>query len=78
MDMATRWSRLHGEPYLRQGRGFGEVEDVERLTVVLWFRGIGQWRSVRVIWLSGGHDLPSHRARVEEDDREGNGERKRE
>ena len=46
--------------------------------VVLWFRGIGQWRSVRVIWLSGGHDLPSHRARVEEDDREGNGERKRE
>ena len=51
--MATRWSRLHGEPYLRRGRGFGEVKDVEGLMVVLWFRGIGQWRLVRVIWLSG-------------------------
>jgi len=76
--MATRWSRLHGKPYLRRGRGFGEVEDVERLMVVLWFRGIGQWRSVRVIWLSGGHGLLGHRARMEKDDREGNGERKRE
>ena len=46
--------------------------------MVLWFRGIGQWRSVRVIWLGGGHGLPGHRARVEENDREGNGERKRE
>jgi len=40
--MATRWSRLHGEFYLRRGRGFGEVEDMEELTVVLGFRGIGQ------------------------------------
>jgi len=55
---------------LRGGRGRGEA------MVVLWFRGIGQWRSVRVIWLSGGHGLPGHRARMEEDDREGNGERK--
>ena len=51
---------------------------MERLTVVLWFRGIRQWRSVRVIWLGGGHGLPGHRARMEENDREGNGERKRE
>jgi hypothetical protein len=33
--MATRWSCLHGEPYLRRERGFREVEDVEGLMVVL-------------------------------------------
>ena len=67
--MVTWWSRLHGEPYLRRRRGYGEVEDMEGLTVVLWFRGIRQWRS---------HGLLGHRACMEEDDREGNGERKRE
>ena len=49
--MATRWSRLHGEFYLRRGQGFGEVEDVEELMVVLWLRGIGQRRSVEGVWL---------------------------
>ena len=44
--MATRWSHAHGESYLRQKWSGGGVEDVERLTVVLWFRGIRQWRSV--------------------------------
>jgi len=44
--MATRWSRAHGESYLRRKWSGGGVEDVERLTMVLWFRGIGQWRSV--------------------------------
>ena len=76
--MATRWSRLHGEFYLRRKQDYGEVEDVEELMVVLWFRGIGQWHLVWVIWLGGGHGLPGHRARMEEDDREGNGEMKRE
>ena len=56
--MATRWSRLHGEFYLRRGRGFGEVEDVEELTVVLWFGGIGQWRSVLGDLARGGHGFP--------------------
>ena len=51
--MVTWWSRLHDEPYLRRRRGYGEVEDVEGLTVVLWFWGIRQWRLVRVIWLTG-------------------------
>jgi hypothetical protein len=37
-DMATRWSCLHGEPYLRRKWWFGEVEEVEGLAVVLWFR----------------------------------------
>ena len=44
--MATRWSRAHGESYLRRKWSGGGVEDVERLTMVLWLRGIGQWRSV--------------------------------
>ena len=76
--MATRWSRLHGVLYMRRQRDDGVVADVEELTVVLWFRGIRQWRSVWVIWLGGGHGLLGHRARMEEDDREGNGEMKRE
>ena len=46
--MATRWSRAHGELYLRQKWDDGGVEDVEELTVVLWFRGIGPRRSVEV------------------------------
>ena len=46
--MATRWSHAHGESYLRRKWSGGGVEDVERLTMVLWFRGIGQWRSVSV------------------------------
>ena len=46
--MATRWSRAHGELYLRRKWDDGGVADVEELTVVLWFRGIGQWRSVLV------------------------------
>ena len=44
--MATWWSRAHGESYLSRKWSGGGVEDVERLTMVLWFRGIGQWRSV--------------------------------
>ena len=35
--MATRWSRAHGELYLRQKWDDGGVEDVEELMVVLWF-----------------------------------------
>ena len=57
--MATRWSRLHGEPYLRRKRGYGEVEDV----------GGGSWwccgseesdngARLRWIWLGGGHGFP--------------------
>jgi hypothetical protein len=38
VDTATRWSRLHGEPYLRRKWWFGEDEEVEGLTVVRWFR----------------------------------------
>ena len=38
--MATRWSRAHGELYLRRKRDDGVVADVEELIVVLWFRGI--------------------------------------
>ena len=34
--MATRWSRAHGELYLRQKHDDGVVADVEELTVVLW------------------------------------------
>jgi hypothetical protein len=76
--MATRWSRPHGELYLRREQTFREVEDVEGLETVLWLRGIGQWRSGSIDLLSGGHCLPGQRARVEEEDREGNGERERE
>jgi hypothetical protein len=76
--MATRWSRLHGELYLRRKRTFSEVEDVEGLETVLWLRGIGQWCSGSGDLLGGGHRLPCHRARVEEEDREGNDERERE
>ena len=43
--MVTRWSRAHGESYLRRKWSGGGVGDVERLTKELWFRGIGQWRS---------------------------------
>ena len=50
--MATRWSRLHGELYLRRKRDDGGVEDVEELTVVLWLGGIGQRRSVEGVWLA--------------------------
>ena len=32
---------------------------MEELTVVLWFRGIGQWCSVRVIWLGGVMVFPA-------------------
>ena len=46
--MATRWSHAHGESHLRRKWSGGGVEDVERLTMVLWFRGIGQWRSALV------------------------------
>jgi hypothetical protein len=46
--------------------------------VVLWLKGIGQWSSGLVHLLSGGHCLPGHRARMEEKDREANGEKKRE
>ena len=56
--MATQWSRLHGEFYLRRKRDYGEVEDVEELTVVLWFRGIGQWRSVSSDLARDGHGFP--------------------
>jgi hypothetical protein len=48
------------------------------LKAVLWLRRIGQWRSGLGDWLGGGHCLPGHRARVEEEEREGNGERERE
>jgi len=68
--MATRWSRLHGEFYLRRGRGFGEVEDVEELMVVLWFGGIRQWHSVSGDLARRRHGVPGHRARVEGDGRE--------
>ena len=44
--MATRWSRAHGELYLRRKWNDGGVVDVEELTVVLWLRGIGPRRSV--------------------------------
>ena len=44
--VVTRWSRAHGELYLRQKWDDGGVEDVEELTVVLWFRGIGPRCSV--------------------------------
>jgi hypothetical protein len=37
-DMAARWSRLRGVPYLRRQRWFGEDEEVEGLTVVRWSR----------------------------------------
>jgi hypothetical protein len=76
--MATRWSHLHGEPYLRRERGFDEVEDVEGLEMVWWLSGIGRWRSGLGDWLDGGHDLPGHYALVKREDREGNDERKRE
>ena len=56
--MVTQWSRPRGELYLRQKRDDGGVEDVEKLTVVLWFRGIGQWRSVSVDLARGGHGFP--------------------
>ena len=56
--MATRWSRLHGEPYLRRGRGFDEVKDVEGLMVVLWFRGIEQWCLALGDLAHGGHGFP--------------------
>ena len=46
--MATQWSRAHGELYLRRKWDDGGVADVEELTAVLWFRGIGQWCSVLV------------------------------
>ena len=46
--MATRWSRAHGELYLRRKRDDGVVADVEELTMVLWLGGIGQRRSVEV------------------------------
>jgi hypothetical protein len=76
--MATRWSRLHGEPYLRRERLFGEVEDVEGLEMVRWLSRIGRWRLGLGDWLNGGNYRPGHRALVKEEDREGNGERKRE
>jgi len=57
--MATRWSHAHGELYLRRKWDDGGVEDVEELTVVLWLRGIGQWCSVRVIWLGGVMVFPA-------------------
>ena len=44
--MATRWSRAHGELYLRRKWNDGGVKDVEELTLVLWFRGIGPRCSV--------------------------------
>ena len=57
--MVTRWSRAHGELYLRQKWDDGGVEDVEELTVVLWFRGIGPRCSVEVdFWLGGCHGVP--------------------
>jgi hypothetical protein len=43
-DMAARWSRLRGVPYLRRQRWFGEDEEVEGLTVVRLSIRIGQWR----------------------------------
>jgi len=76
--MATRWSRAHGELYLRRKWNDGGVTDVEELPVVLWLRGIGQWRSVLVDLARRLPRRPGHRARVEENDRGGNGERKRE
>ena len=68
--MATRWSRAHGELYLRRKRDDGGVEDMEDLTVVLWFRGIEQWRSITVDLAQQRPRLPGRRARVEEDGRE--------
>ena len=56
--MATRWSRAHGESYLRRKWSGGGVEDVERLMMVLWFRGIGQWRSVLVELAWRRHGVP--------------------
>ena len=55
--MATRWSRAHGESYLRRKWSGGGVEDVERLTMVLWFRGIGQRRSVLVVLARRRHGV---------------------
>ena len=60
--MATRWSRAHGELYLRRKWDDGGVVDVEELTVVLWFRGIGQWRSVLVDLARRRPLLPGRRA----------------
>ena len=34
--MVTRWSRAHGEVYLRRKWNDGGVADVEKLTVGLW------------------------------------------
>ena len=34
--MVTRWSRAHGELYLRRKWNDDGVKDVEELTVVLW------------------------------------------
>jgi hypothetical protein len=76
--MVTGWSHLHGELYLGREQTLGEVKDVWGLKVVLWLKGIGQWSSGSVHLLSGGHCLPGHRARMEEKDREANGEKKRE
>ena len=60
--MVTQWSRLRGELYLRRKWDDGGVEDVEELTVVLWFRGIGQWRSVLVDLAWQWPLLPGRRA----------------
>ena len=56
--MATRWSRAHGELYLRRKWNDGGVKDVEKLTVVLWLGGIGQKCSVEWVWLGGCHGIP--------------------
>ena len=76
--MVTQWSRAHGELYLRRKWNDGGVTDVEELPVVLWLKGIGQWRSVLVDLARLLPRRPGHRARVEENGRGGNGERKRE
>ena len=71
--MATRWSHAHGESHLRRKWSGGGVEDVERLTMVLWFRGIGQWRSILVELARRRHSVLVA-MRVEEGDGSENGE----
>ena len=55
--------------YLRRKWDDGGVADVEELTVVLWFKGIGQWCSVEGDLARRRPWLPGHRARGEEDGR---------